>query len=238
MSLKLIWQDEFDGDALDTTRWSSHIVNLPGALSQRYHNYDYANYIADDDVLVSDGTLKLRAQKRSIQGEDPAWPFEYTAGWITTNGKFSFLYGLVEIRARFPGGAGMWPTFWLMGTDETWGPEFDIAEYFGGEQRLHLGLMYTEYPLITWDSSNFIAPTWTDWHTYALDWRPGAADFLVDGQIYKTIQADYVPAKPMYIILNNGVGSPTGAAGAPDENTIFPNLFEVDYVRVYDNRSK
>jgi beta-glucanase (GH16 family) len=51
------------------------------------------------------------------------------AGWLTTLGKFSQLYGRFEMRVRFPaGGVGTHPALWLMPDDNvTWPPEIDVA---------------------------------------------------------------------------------------------------------------
>lgn len=231
---QLVWHDEFDGDTLNPDYWNTVIIDMPGAAGPRHHNDQYAQYIMDDDVLVEDGLLRLRAQKRTIRGTEPPGTFDYTAGWVSTRNKFDLLYGYVEIRAKFPAGQGMWPAFWMLSTDGVWGPEWDVAEFFGNQSRMHMGLMYTEWPEVQWDSGNFISDTWTqDWHTYALEWLPGEAKFIVDGEVYRTITADYVPAEAMYIILQNGVGTNRSAAGEPDEDTIFPNTFDIDYVRVY-----
>ena len=55
----------------------------------------------------------------------------------------------------------------------------------------------------------------------------------VDGAVRKTIAADYVPESAMYLVLSNGVSSVFGPSGEPDEATVFPNSFSIDYVRVY-----
>jgi beta-glucanase (GH16 family) len=231
---KLVWSDEFDGDALDRDKWNTTLGDMPGAAGQRYHNTSYAQYLMDDDTIVENGLLRLRAQKRTVVGDEPPGTYDYTAGWVSTADKFDFTYGYVEIRARYPAGVGMWPAFWMLASDNVWGPEFDVAEYFGNQQRMHFGLMYTEYPSVNWDSQNYRTPSWeTDWHTYALEWNPGEAHFIVDGQIVHTILADYVPSEPMYLILQNGVGTATGPAGAPNSETVFPNFLDVDYIRVY-----
>jgi len=51
--------------------------------------------------------------------------------------------------------------------------------------------------------------------------------------VKKIVEADYVPDSAMYVILNNGVSSHIGPSGQPNEATVFPNFFEIDYVRVY-----
>jgi beta-glucanase (GH16 family) len=236
---RLVWSDEFEGEALDREKWNTTLGDMPGVAGQHYHNTGYAQYLMDDDVIVENSLLRLQAQKRTIMGDEPPGTYDYSAGWVSTANKFDFTYGYVEIQARYPAGAGMWPAFWMLASDNVWGPEFDVAEYFGNQQRMHFGLMYTEYPSVNWDSQNYRTPSWeTDWHTYALEWNPGEAHFLVDGVIVHTILADYVPSEPMYIILQNGVGSASGPAGAPNSETVFPNSLDVDYVRVYQRESE
>lgn len=237
----LVWHDEFDGDTLNRDHWNTTLRDMPGAAGQRYHNTGYAQYIMDDDIIVEDGLLRLRAQRRTITGTEPPGTYDYTGGWVSTYGKFDFTYGYVEIRAKYPAGRGMWPAFWTLASDNVWGPEFDIAEYFGDEQRMHFGLMYTEYPAVNWDSQHYRTSAWTDdWHTYALEWSPGEANFIVDGRIQHTILTDYVPAEPMYLILQTGVGTASGPAGAPSDDSIFPNYFDIEYIRVYqrDNAAR
>ena len=115
-----------------------------------------------------------------------------------------------------------------------WPPEFDIAEYYAGKRTMHHGLAYGGLYDSRWDS------TWDDktdfesgWHTYALEWTRGRAVWLIDNVVRKTIAAGYVPNAAMYLVLSNGVSSAVGPSGEPDERTIFPNSFRIDYVRVY-----
>lgn len=235
---RLVWSDEFNGDALNRDNWNTTLLEMPGAAGQHYHNTSYAQYLMDDDILLEHSLLRLRAQRRTLVGDDPPGTYEYTGGWVSTYNKFDFTYGYVEVRARFPAGVGTWPAFWMLASDNIWGPEFDVAEYFGNQQRMHFGLMYTEWPDVNWNSQHYRTSTWEqDWHTYALEWSPGEANFLVDGQVYHTILTDYVPSEPMYIILQNGVGTASGPAGAPNSETVFPNFLDVDYIRVYQRES-
>jgi len=210
-------------------------MDFPGTHGPRYHNEYYQSYTLDDDVIVRDGLLRLRTERRSVSGEEPIGLFDYSQGLVSTADKFTFTYGYVEIRAKYPGGKGMWPCFWLMPQDgSSWPPEFDIAEYYGGQHKMHHGLAYGTMRETKWDSSG---DTQTDfvnnWHIIALEWTPGKAVWYVDGVACKTVIADYVPNVPMYVLLSNSVSSRLGPSGAPDENTVFPNDFAIDYVRVY-----
>lgn len=231
---KLVFSDEFDGQTLDINKWST-AMDFPGTHGPRYHNELYLSYTLDEDVIVSDGLLKLRTERRMVSGEEPIGLFDYSQGLITTRDHFTFTYGYVEIRAKYPGGKGMWPCFWLMPQDETaWPPEFDIAEYYGGQHKMHHGLAYGSMRETKWDSSGDTETDFVNqWHTIGLEWTAGKAVWYVDGIACKTVAADYVPSVPMYIILSNSVGALRSPASAPDENTVFPNDFQIDYVRIY-----
>jgi beta-glucanase (GH16 family) len=115
-----------------------------------------------------------------------------------------------------------------------WPPEFDIAEYYGGQRKMHHGLAHGTMKDTLWDSMGDSETDFeSDWHTYALEWSPGRAVWYLDGVARKTIVADYVPACPMYVVLSNSVCSRFGPSGEPDEKTVFPNYFAIDYIRIY-----
>jgi len=231
---QMVFSDEFNGQSLDTSKWGTS-MEFPGTHGPRYHNEFYLSYTLDEDVVVGDGQLRLRTERRTVSGEEPIGLFDYSQGLVSTRDHYTFTYGYVEIRAKYPGGKGMWPCFWLMPQDENaWPPEFDIAEYYGGQQKMHHGLAYGTMRETKWDSSGDTETDFVnDWHTIGLEWSEGRAVWYVDGIARKTVLADYVPRVPMYVILSNSVGSRQSPAGEPNEATAFPNDFAIDYIRIY-----
>lgn len=228
-----VFADEFDGRGLDATKWGTTMA-FAGIQGPRYHNEYYASYTVDEDVMVEEGTLRLRTDRRAVTGEEPPGTFQFTQGLVSTDRKFAFTYGYVEIRAKFPGGRGLWPCFWLMPQHQSWPPEFDIAEYYGGQRKMHHGLAHGVMHDPQWDSTGDSETEFENvWHTFALEWGPGSATWFVDGIVRKKVTASYVPDCAMYVILSNSVSSRRGPSNEPDEKTIFPNFFEIDYVRVY-----
>ena len=230
---KMVFADEFGGDCLDETKWST-TMEFIGTHGQRYHNEYYLSYTCDEEVVVREGKLRLRTDRRTVEGAETPTMFDFTQGLVSSHDKFSFTNGYVEIRAKYPGGKGLWPCLWLMPQHQGWPPEFDIAEYYGGQKTMHHGLAHGELRDSRWDSfwdknSDFES----DFHVFGLEWMPGRAVWSVDGLVRKTITADYVPNVPMYLILSNSISSIFGPSGAPDEKTVFPNEFQIDYVRVY-----
>jgi beta-glucanase (GH16 family) len=235
---RLVFNDEFDGCQLDSEKWNT-TMEFAGIHGPRYHNEYYLSYTLDEDVVVSDGLLRLRTDHHPVMGSEPVGLFDYSQGLVSTHDKFTFTHGYVEIRAKYPGGKGLWPCFWLMPQNQSWPPEFDVAEYYGGQRKMHHGLAYGSMRQALWDSSGDMETDFVNaWHIIALQWTPGRAVWIVDGVVRKTVVADYVPEVPMYVILSNSVSSRYGPSGEPDEATVFPNYFEIDYVRIYQEPPK
>jgi beta-glucanase (GH16 family) len=228
---KLIFDDEFSGDHLNTTKWTNRLSWPGDDGGYRHHNAMYASLISDDDVIVSGGMLHLLTRKEDAVDLRKR-VFHYTQAFIQTSGKFSYTYGYCEIRAKVPieSGPGLWPAFWML--SRGWPPEDDIAEFWTGRPlpHFHQGFAYRLPPSrrVQWISRHL------DWvpkgfHTYGMEWGPGYQLMNFDGNITVRIYGPQAPAVPMYLILNTGVTSDP----LPLPTTVFPNEFDVDYIRVY-----
>ena len=104
---RLVWEDQFEGTALNRDYWNVE-VNGSGC-----GNHELEYYVDNtDNVSVRDGNLVLTARRQAYEDHS------FTSGRINTLGKVGFTYGIVEARIRFPKTAnGLWPAFWMMGTD-------------------------------------------------------------------------------------------------------------------------
>ena len=227
----LIFADEFDGNALDASKWT-HLLpwGNPDEDGNRHHNDQYASFIKEANVQFGGGKLRLIADKEEVT-DKAGHQWHYTQGFVHTRGKFDATYGYYEARLRVPveAGPGLWPAFWTL--TEGWPPENDIAEFWtAGAGETHQGLCYRPQDGggEKWDNRHR-AGVPAGFHTYALEWGPGYEIFYIDAKPNHAIYGDQVPAVPMYLILNSGVSAPRG----PTDKTIFPNSFEVDYVRAY-----
>ena len=102
-SWKLIFSDEFKTKSnFDAKKWS--YATRGNAAWTRYLTS------SPDYVYQKKGNLVVRMDNKVIAGDD----VPYHSGGINTSGKFSFLYGKVEVRAKFKGGKGSWPAIWMM----------------------------------------------------------------------------------------------------------------------------
>ncbi len=126
--IALVWSDEFDGPAgqsPDSTRWRFDVGTDWGNAQLEYDTSRPVNVSLDGD-----GHLAITAREESYQGR------EYTSGRINTSGLFDRTRGRFEARIKLPVGQGIWPAFWLLGSDfgsVGWPAcgEIDIMEYRG-----------------------------------------------------------------------------------------------------------
>ena len=222
----LSWSDEFNGSKLDTTKW---IDSYPD--NNRTHSNGEQQYYATDGYAVSDGVLKLKAQKRTMGG------MPYTSGMIASYGKFAQKYGWFEIRMKFPKGKGMWPAFWLLPETKAWPPEIDILEILGHEpNKVYLTNHWKPVDGVhDGKGDSYTGPDFSaDFHTFALEWTPTELVWYVDSkERYRTDR--HIPQEPMYVIANLAVGGDW--PGLPDAATVFPASMDIDYIRVYQKRT-
>ena len=244
---KLIWRDEFNGRYLDSKKWN--------VLTREQSKHNELQYYVPDEVFVEKGHLRLRSRVRDFGSQ------HYTSGRVDTKGRFAPVYGRFEIRARLPGGKGLWPAYWLYPQNRDWRMEYlmseavasgkermipeerpwyseiDIMEYLGHEPNILYGtLHYHTFDGQKKSSSGKWKGTCDysqDFHLYALEWGPDEIRWFIDGQLMHST-TNGIPHTPHYLILNTAVG---GAwPGNPDETTVFPQFHDIDYVRVYQRR--
>jgi len=120
----LIFADEFDGSALDDSKWNpcypwgdQGCTNSGNAEEEWY---------LPGEILVENGLLRLRARENAVSGSDGK-SYPYTSGMVSSHDRFSTTYGYFEMRAKMPRGKGLWPAFWLLPDSREWPPEIDIS---------------------------------------------------------------------------------------------------------------
>jgi len=159
---------------------------------------------------------------------------------MTTQGKFSIMYGKFEMRAKLPRGQGIWPAFWLLGDDigQVGWPacgEIDIMEQIGKDPSHIYGSIHAPgYDKTDGYTGGGFSD---DFHTYAVNWQPDHLEFSVDNNVYSTMWRPSGVSWPFadknfFILLNLAVGGYW--PGYPDGSTQFPQKYVIDYIRVYE----
>ena len=163
---------------------------------------------------------------------------QYLSGMICTDRSFAQRYGYFEMRARLPGGRGLWPAFWLVAKTQQEHLEIDIMEAVGWDtahvyQSTHLKASRGQgiHVRVGGEGFDYTAAS----HSYGVAWSPEELIFYIDGR--ESARADARPlqdAPPMYMIANLAVGGDW--AGMPDGGTHFPAVMRIDHIRAYRPR--
>ncbi len=240
---QMVWHDEFeqaDGSAPDPAKWT---FDLGGG---GWGNNELQSYTArPQNVRVEQGNLVIEARREDFTGTDGK-ARKYTSARLKTQGLGAWTYGRFEARIKIPRGQGIWPAFWMLGTNITsagWPAcgEIDILENIGREPRTVHGTVHGPGFSGAGGIGHFktnAAPFADDFHIYAVEWEAGRIRCLVDEQVYFAFATNNVPTggrwvfdRPFFLLLNVAVGG--NWPGNPDATTVFPQQMLVDYVRVY-----
>ncbi len=243
-----VWRDDFDGPAQaapDPEKWNIEI--RPRGQNQEL---DYDTDRRENSFLDGAGHLVLRAlEEHFVDASDLPSPQPYTSARLNTRGKLDQAYGKFEARVQLPvGGKGVWPAFWLLGSnieDVGWPRcgEVDILEMAGSRPHEIKGSLHgpghsgTEaftrsYGL---DTGTFA----DDFHTFTLEWAEDGMRWLVDAHTYHvrtpdglaSVNQPWVYDHPFYLIINLAIGGLFD--GNPVAETAFPQQLRVDYVAVF-----
>ncbi len=230
---RLVWHDEFDGTALDETKWEP--------LDRRDSFNNEKQYYHPNQVAVADGNLQLTAIDVPRSGK------AYQSGLITSREIFG--PGRFEARLDLPTSQGMWPAFWLNANQIPWpqGGEIDIMENRGSQPFLTSSDYHWQTePGPCCNQHQYVFDEYTasqdgqpvnfhnDFHTYTVEWDDTLLRYYVDGNLHFAVTE--TPSRPIFetaknIIVNLAVGGHFG--GDPNETTIWPQTMYVDYIRYW-----
>ena len=239
----ITWQDEFDGPVNSSPNASRWTYDIGTDWGNSQLEYDTAR--PENVSLDGAGHLRIVARQESYNG------CAYTSARILTRGLFTQAKGRFEARMQLPAGKGIWPAFWLLGSNigsvgwPTCG-EIDIMEYRGQNTTQSTGSLhgpgYSGAGALT---ASYNLPSGSfdgGWHTFAVEWETGKITWLVDDVPFQVRTPSSLPGgaawvfeHPFFIILNVAVGG--NYVGAPDGGTTFPQTMLVDWVRVYQAKS-
>jgi beta-glucanase (GH16 family) len=249
---RLVWADEFNYRGLpDPAKWDYEVGFVRNKELQYYTRARQENARVENGMLVIEGRKerfknpRFDPQHRPKAGPDRAVEYaDYTAASLITLRKASWLYGRIEVRARLPHGKGVWPAIWMLGAnfpEVNWPAcgEIDIMEFVGHTP--HLVHATVHFPIDGKHKSAHkelrVEKPWEDFHVYAMEWTPERMDFYFDQTCYHRFdvsRADTAAGnpfrRPQFLMLNLALG---GSWGGPLDDSILPQQFVVDYVRVY-----
>lgn len=233
---KLLWHDEFDGRKIDQKNWTYDL----GAGG--WGNGEAQFYTSrPENSRIENGLLIIEARQEKFEDS------YYTSARLKTQGLQNFQFGRIEARLKVPSGKGLWPAFWMLGSEfngSNWPDcgEIDVMEYIGKEPDLILGTLHGPgysgaLGISAWNRQSYNIAD--DFHVYAIEWEADQIRWYYDDSLYHTVtradigEREWVFNQPFFIILNLAVGGVL--PGPVGLDTEFPAQYLVDYVRVYES---
>ena len=196
----LVWNDEFDGPALNLEKWSFEIGGHGWGNNE-------LQYYSDDDstAFIQDGKLVIRADLVP-QGTGSSDNLRYfSSARLRTSGKGDWRYGRIEVKAKLALGQGIWPAIWMLPTDWMYGGwpesgEIDIMEHVGYDPgRVH-GSIHTgsyNHKINTQrGGSKLLDKISSKFYVYTIEWYEDRIDFLIDDAKYLSLIHISEPTRP------------------------------------------
>ena len=216
-------------------------------------NSELEYYTDGTDNAATDGQGNLVITVKEADGSLMCYygPCEYTSARLLTKNRFEVAYGRVEARIKVPDGAGLWPAFWMLGTDidqVNWPQtgEIDIMEYVGRLPNEVFGTLHgpgysggQSYG-DTYDLGEPVArsTSTSSRSSGSQTGSSGTSTAFSSSPPRRTIAflqgKQWVFNHPFFILLNVAVGGNFG--GAVGADTVFPQTHAVDYVRLYQTQ--
>lgn len=182
----------------------------------------------------------------------------WNSGRINTMSKFSFTYGLIQVRLKVSNIVhGIFPAFWLLpehllnGRGWPYNGEIDVFEFLSDwntttdgiiqyktPSTFHFGAHYGKNGLSYREPPN---QSLDDYHVYSVDWQPDKLvilrDYEVIGMYEKPLFAteyDWPFDYPFHLICNMAIQPSEGsAADSSSEN----QFLAIDWIRISQNKN-
>ncbi len=223
---RLVFRDEFNNNALDTSKWSAAWDNITGIYGP-VNGAETACYDSSNVIFPGDGSLHLQLESKQAFCKGASRP--YSGALIHSNTKYQFTYGYYEVRAFLPaasnGTIANWPAVWSDGQNWPVDGENDTMEGLSGKACYHFH--YAIDSNTAGDIGACANGTFTGWHVFASDWEPGSITYYYDGIQVGQITTG-ITSSPHYMILDYTQGSWGGLTSVPAE-------MQIDYARIWQH---
>jgi beta-glucanase (GH16 family) len=227
---KLVFEDDFNGEKLDTQKWGYRLTDKMLSALQ------------EDNVSVKDGNLVIALRKESVRGK------EYTAGGVISRRKF--VYGYYEARFKTPPAEGWHTAFWAMRHNFPDLPprlppllELDFCEQDGGDPHyfsfgiINQSRYHQKKNRQSWNAGRWVienAPdTSANFHVWACEFTPEKTRFFFEGRLTKELSSSGFPHDEMSVWFSVIASTLKGDRWV-DESKL-PNQVLCDYIHIYQH---
>ncbi len=247
--------DEFNSATINEEAWGRHLwpkTNMAQNFAYDPNNSRIENGVAvfslsqKDSIYIINPTEVdsnfIRQQK--LQLNNHQFYLKYAAGSIISKQKYH--YGLYELRFKIEKGKGVWPAFWFFGGNKN--EEIDVFELKGERgNEIHVDTHCPYGCDRGYKNKLGLNTNWGNWmpvsnylnegfNIMLLDWREDELIWYINGYPLAYFKGKF--SNPMNLFINTQVASAYSAfQPGPDETTICPNAFYVDYIRQWKELS-
>jgi hypothetical protein len=225
---KQVFYDDFQGDSVSVGQFancssSTEICSdLPSAMQSEWWDYPdgwldttgNCEYEPSQTLSVSGGILNMFIHTSSSGTCMTAAPVAKLPNGDSSNGQ---LYGMYSVRMRSDPVTGYLAAFLLWPDSENWPQDGEIDFPDGSLTGGAGGFLHVQGGTSGSDQVPFVSDTsFSDWHTYTLEWTPSYVKFLIDGQLLGEVtNASEIPDTPMHWVMqtesNLGTGKPSAS---------------------------
>jgi beta-glucanase (GH16 family) len=206
-------------------RWIAHTP-----WNGDFGNAKFIDPRKDEPFTIVNGMLKITMRRNNGRWESGLLSAadKQSRGFLQSGGYF-------EMRAKLPGGRGVWPAFWL-GSNAQRGeatPEIDVIEYYGQFPMSYLATthVWRDNKAIGGYHSKVYIPEHSlenEFHTYGVSIDAENVIFYLDRREVARQRSRPEYLRPVYPMVNLAAGGGWKIDGMPD-----PSVMYVDYIRVY-----
>lgn len=250
---QLVWGDEFDGPALDHSKWDFRLqywgqwnpaytdkgIRFDGNSCIELHRTQRDGcYVSPQLQTGSNSFDMVKGEQKNPWKQKDFWPLG-----TLPEPKFMHRYGYYECRCRFQAHPEeMWSAFWTQapGIGTTYDPaysgiESDIMECFRvgecttGNIMGGYGAQFREEGRVKYA----LDETPDGFHLFGMDWSEEGYVFYCDGKEVSRA-AENVSRVPQFILLTTEVQGYRSGKPLRVEGAFRDDAFVVDHVRVFD----
>lgn len=233
---KMVWNDEFSGTTIDSTKWTTEgATGNGGPENPGFGNKERQNYQPEYSE-VKDGNLIIKPQFEWNPRTKTVVNNSIYSTKLWTRGLYTLTYGKVEFRAKLPKGQGTWAACWMLGNDSNYGTwpkcgEIDVLETMSEASKTVIpqSIHNTKFNGMPTSSGNkykhtTVATATSEYHTYGIIWNAKEVTFTIDGKVIWSYNPSRYMAtgnawanssiwpfnKPFYLIINCAIGGTLG----------------------------
>ena len=224
-SRELTFNDEFEGEKLDTKKWLTNYYWGEKLLKDRYSvESDLQSYTEKENFEVRNSVLRISTKPQRITGK--VWSaasgfstkeFSYTSGLINSGTSFRQKYGVFTAKIKL-GNPNARSSFWMLADKIT--PHLDIC-------RTSKGKVWSDY----FSAKGNMAKTSigsryaNDFFIFTLEWTSDKLVWKINNtEVFS--QTKDIPQEPMYVLLAGGLDKPINGMTS----------MEIDWIRVFKTK--